>query len=221
MNSPDIETMEPFKALAHARWMPVASLSRADLAVPLAEALADEGLPILEITFRTPAVLSALEAVRRRYPRMLLGAGTVLKPSQARDAVAAGAKFLVSPGYLPEVGEAAAGLGVPYLPGIFTATELTRVVLDGWTAAKVFPAEAGGGAALLKALSGPFPEMLFVPTGGIHLRNAQPYLDLPSVMAVGVGDLCPNDLMEAGRWAEVRTRIRQYLGLTLDRAQAV
>jgi 2-dehydro-3-deoxyphosphogluconate aldolase / (4S)-4-hydroxy-2-oxoglutarate aldolase len=151
-------------------------------ALSLAEALVADGMPAIEVTLRTPAALSAIEAIAE-VPGAVVGAGTVTSPTQAEAALAAGARFLVSPGTTPRLLDALRG--VPFLPGAATASEVLALLERGIELAKFFPAEASGGVAAIQALAGPFPQMRFCPTGGIDAEKAQRYLAQPNVPCVG------------------------------------
>ena len=176
--------------LAAAPVIPVLTLADAADAIAVAEALVAGGLPVIEVTLRTPAALDAIRAMRR-VPGAMVGAGTVLDPQQLEAAADAGAAFIVSPGLSDKVAEAAAARALPYLPGVATASEIMRARDLGFAHVKFFPAEAAGGIPALKALSAAFPGMLFCPTGGLTLESAQSWLDLPAVACVGGSWLVP------------------------------
>ncbi len=180
--------------------VPVVELPAVELAVPLAEALAAGGLPCVEITLRTPAAFAGLEAVRRRFPGMLLGAGTVLSEEQADAAVAAGADFIVSPGTSPVLIEHCIARGVPILPGVCTPTEIEVVRAYGLRTMKFFPAEPMGGAPFLHALCGPYQDVGFVPTGSINPAVLPGYLALPQVVACGGSWMVKPDVLIAGEF---------------------
>jgi 2-dehydro-3-deoxyphosphogluconate aldolase/(4S)-4-hydroxy-2-oxoglutarate aldolase len=182
--------------------IPVVVLEDADQAVPLARTLVDAGLPAIEITLRTPAALEAIARVAAEVPEACVGAGTVVSPAQAELALAAGARFLVSPGSTPALLDALAG--VPYLAGVATASEVMALLERGITAAKFFPAEANGGVAALRALAGPFPQVRFCPTGGIDAAKAPDYLALPNVACVGGSWMLPPPAVKAGDWELIR-----------------
>lgn len=182
--------------------IPVIVIERASDARPLAEALARGGLPVLEITLRTPAALDALRTMAAQRD-LVAGAGTVLDAQQAEAAVAAGARFLVSPGLSDAVQDAAARLGVPLLPGATTATEMMRARAKGFTRLKFFPAEVAGGVAALKAYAAVFPDLRFCPTGGITSTLAPDYLALPNVACVGGSWVLPHEAMAAGDWGRI------------------
>ncbi len=171
--------------LARAPVIPVVVLDDAERAVPLARSLVDAGMPVIEITLRTPAALEAIELIAAEVPEAWVGAGTVTSPSHADDALAAGAQFLVSPGTTPRLLDALEDSGVPFLPGVATASDIIALLERGITAAKFFPAEASGGVAALRAFAGPFPQVSFCPTGGIDAAKAPGYLALGNVACVG------------------------------------
>lgn len=188
--------------LALAPVIPVVVLEDADAAVPLARTLVEAGLPAIEITLRTPAALEAIANIAADVPEAVVGAGTVVTGAQAQDALAAGARFLVSPGSTPALLDALAG--VPFLAGAVTASEVMALLERGITAAKFFPAESSGGVPALRALAGPFPRMRFCPTGGINAAKAQDYLALPNVACVGGSWMLPPPAVKAGDWERVR-----------------
>jgi 2-dehydro-3-deoxyphosphogluconate aldolase/(4S)-4-hydroxy-2-oxoglutarate aldolase len=160
------------------------------------------------VTLRTPAALDVIRAMASD-PDMLVGAGTVLTPGQVEDAVAAGARFIVSPGFDREVVEACGRLGVPAIPGVATATEIQMALRAGIGVVKLFPAEALGGVTTLQALGAPFPALRFIPTGGITPENAGRYLEQPAVLAIGGSWMAPSALIDAGRFDEITWRARE------------
>ncbi len=165
--------------------IPIAEIARVEEAVPLARALREGGAAALEVTLRTPAAPAAIAAISAELPGLAVGAGSVRRVDQVEEAVAAGARFLVSPGTTPALSEALAAAAVPALPGCATASEAIALLERGFTALKLFPAEAAGGPRLLRALAGPLPEATFCPTGGIAAEQAADYLALANVGAVG------------------------------------
>ncbi len=177
-------------------------------AVPLARALHAVGLDVLEVTLRTPAALPAIAAIASEVPEAKVGAGTVLTPDDARRAADAGACFVVSPGYTDELDAACRDLGLPWLPGIATASDAMRLLSRGYDFAKFFPAAAAGGVAMLRALAGPFPGLSFCPTGGIDAANAADFLALPNVPCVGGSWVVPREAVHAGRWEEITALAR-------------
>jgi 2-dehydro-3-deoxyphosphogluconate aldolase/(4S)-4-hydroxy-2-oxoglutarate aldolase len=203
--------------------VPVVVIEREAHARQLADALASGGIPCAEITLRTPAGLSAIEAVAH-LEHFHVGAGTVLNEQQARDAVAAGARFIVSPGFDEGVWAVGQASGVPVIPGIATATEAQRALNAGAGTVKFFPASTSGGIPALKALSAPFGQLKFMPTGGVTLNDAPAWLDVPAVVAVGGSWLTPPVLLAEGRFGEIQRIARQTLdalrATDADRAQA-
>jgi 2-dehydro-3-deoxyphosphogluconate aldolase / (4S)-4-hydroxy-2-oxoglutarate aldolase len=188
--------------LGGARIVPVVVLDDADSAQPLAEALLWGGLPVAEVTFRTPAAEVALRRMAA-VPGLLVGAGTVVSASQVDVAVEAGARFIVSPGLSRAVVERAQQHGVPVFPGVATATELMSALELGLRVVKFFPAETLGGVAALKAIAAPFPGVRFVPTGGITAATAGSYLALPYVAAIGGSWMVTAQLVASGKFDEV------------------
>jgi 2-dehydro-3-deoxyphosphogluconate aldolase/(4S)-4-hydroxy-2-oxoglutarate aldolase len=165
--------------------MPVVVIDDADDAVPTARALLAGGIGVIELTLRTPAALSAIERVAAEVPDIVIGAGTVVSPDQAKQAADAGAKFLVTPGCTDAVVDACFESGLPFLPGASTVSEAMRLAERGLSALKFFPAEASGGVAYLKSIAGPLPSLKFCPTGGITVASAPSYLALPNVGCIG------------------------------------
>jgi 2-dehydro-3-deoxyphosphogluconate aldolase/(4S)-4-hydroxy-2-oxoglutarate aldolase len=181
----------------------VLTIERAVDAIPLARALLDGGIKVLEVTLRTSAALDAIKAIAAEAPEAIVGAGTVLTPWDWDAAQAAGARFIVSPGLTEPLIAAAASNALPFLPGVATASELMRGLDAGLSRYKFFPAEAAGGPAVLKAFSGPFPSCLFCPTGGVTAANARDYLDLPNVACVGGGWVAPPEAIRQGDWIRI------------------
>ncbi len=194
--------------LAGTRVIPVVTIERAEQAVPLARALTAGGLRLIEVTLRTPAALDALGVIAAALPEAVLGAGTLRDPKQLGAARAAGARFGVSPGHTPELLVAAETAGLPFLPGVATASEAMALAGRGYSLFKLFPAEALGGVATLRALAGPLPELAFCPSGGIGQANLSAYLACPNVACVGGSWIAPPELLEAGDWAEIEARAR-------------
>jgi 2-dehydro-3-deoxyphosphogluconate aldolase/(4S)-4-hydroxy-2-oxoglutarate aldolase len=185
------------------RVVPVVSVESAADAPGLAAALADGGLPVVEITFRTPAAADAIAAARAARPDVLVGAGTVLDAATVERAAAAGAQFIVAPGYDASVLARAHEIGLPMIPGALTPTEIERALADGITLVKFFPAEAAGGVRYLKAVSAPFAAVRFMPTGGVTPANLRDYLALPSVAACGGTWIAPADAIREHRWPDI------------------
>lgn len=194
--------------------IPVLKIDDAAAAAPLARALARGGLPLIEITLRTPAALEAIRRASGEVEEAVVGAGTILSPQQYAAAAAAGARFIVSPGVTPALLDAAASSDVPFLPGAITPGEVLAARDAGLRFLKFFPAEQAGGAAFLKALAAPIPDIRFCPTGGITAANAVAYLKLPNVACVGGSWIAPDHLVAAGAWAEIENLARQAAGLS-------
>jgi 2-dehydro-3-deoxyphosphogluconate aldolase / (4S)-4-hydroxy-2-oxoglutarate aldolase len=184
--------------------IPVLSIERERDAVPLARALYEGGLGVIEVTFRTAAAAASIAAIGAALPQVTVGAGTLLRAADIAAAVGAGAKFLVSPGTTPELAGAALATELPYLPGVATPSEIMAARALGVCVMKLFPAEAMGGAALLRALAPVFPGIAFCPTGGIDELSAADYLALPNVPLVGGSWMAPRDAIAAGDWPRIR-----------------
>jgi 2-dehydro-3-deoxyphosphogluconate aldolase/(4S)-4-hydroxy-2-oxoglutarate aldolase len=191
--------------------IPVVVLEDAADAVPLARALLDGGVPIVEVTLRTPTALDAVRAIADEVPDMLVGAGTVLTAEQAKAATAAGARFLVSPGNTERLLDAFGEQGLPFLPGAATPSEMMRLLERGITEAKFFPAVPAGGVELLRAIYGPLPQLRFSANGGITARNMADFLALPNVACVGGSWITPADTLAARDWATI-TRLAREIG---------
>lgn len=198
--------------------IPVLSVEREADAVPLARALHEGGLSVIEITFRTAAAEAAIAAIARELPQVTVGAGTLLRAGDVAAAVRAGARFLVSPGALPELAGAALATDLPYLPGVATPSEIMAARALGICVMKLFPAEAMGGISLLRALAPVFPGIAFCPTGGIDERTAEHYLALPNVPMVGGSWMAPRDAIIAGDWPRIRRLAERAAGI--GRAEA-
>lgn len=188
--------------------VPVIAIDNAGDAVPLAKAILAGGLDAAEITFRTPAAAEAIAAITAAFPEMWVGAGTVLTVEDAQRARDAGARFIVSPGYDPDVVAWCLEAGVPVLPGIATASEAQTALYQGLTAVKVYPAAQLGGPGFLRALSAVYPGLRLMPTGGVRPETVCDYLDVPNVVAAGGTWLCPKNLIAEGRFDEITGIIR-------------
>ncbi|GGR41661.1 ketohydroxyglutarate aldolase [Streptomyces cinereoruber] len=188
--------------------VPVVVIEDAADAVPLARALVAGGLPLIEVTLRTPAALDALRAIADGVPEAVVGAGTVVSAAGVADAVGAGARFLVSPGWTGRLLGAMRESGVPFLPGVSTVSEVVALLEQGVDAMKFFPAEAAGGVPYLKSLAGPLPQARFCPTGGVSAASAPAYLALPNVGCVGGTWMLPPDALAARDWARVESLAR-------------
>ncbi|MER7193621.1 bifunctional 4-hydroxy-2-oxoglutarate aldolase/2-dehydro-3-deoxy-phosphogluconate aldolase [Streptomyces flaveolus] len=194
--------------------VPVVVVDDLSDAVPLARALVAGGLPAIEVTLRTPVAVDAIRAIAEEVPGAVVGAGTVITPEQVGEVVAAGARFLVSPGWTDTLLEAMRGSGVPFLPGVSTTSEVVALLERGVREMKFFPAEAAGGTAYLKALAAPLPQARFCPTGGIGPASAPEYLALPNVGCVGGSWMLPKDAVAGRDWARVEALARAAAGLS-------
>ena len=183
--------------------IPVIVLQQVEHAVPMARALVDGGVRVLEVTLRTQAALACMRAIAREVPEAVVGAGTLRSAADVQAAVDAGCRFGVSPGYTAEIGAACRRLGLPLLPGVATASEVMAAQADGLGFLKFFPATAAGGIPMLKALAGPFPDVAFCPTGGITPETARDFLALPNVKVCGGSWLTPADALASGDWARI------------------
>lgn len=204
----------PFDILAELRavpLLPVLTLRRAADAVPLARALVDGGIRLLEITLRTEAAAEAAAAIAAKVPEAAVGLGTVTAPADLRRAREIGARFALSPGCTQALLRAAVEEGLPFIPGVATPSELMTAADRGFSLVKFFPAESLGGVAAIKSLGGPFPAARFCPTGGIGESNLAAYLALPNVVAVGTSALAPDADVTAGEFARIAERTRRWL----------
>ena len=197
--------MDMIETLGKAGIIPVIVIEKEEQAVPLAKALVKGGLPVLEVTFRTQAAAGAIAAICREVPEAVVGAGTLLTPQMVRDAKAAGAVFGVAPGFDPAVIAEAKTQGLPFCPGIATASELSQALTAGCGLVKFFPAEAAGGVKMIKNLLGAFrfTGVKFMPTGGVNLSNVGDYLAVPEIACCGGTWIVPKDALAAGDWAKI------------------
>jgi len=202
-------TMNTLDLITYGPVIPVIVLHRVEDAVPLARALVEGGVRVLEVTLRTTLALRCIEAIARDVPEAIVGAGTVRSADDALAAGDAGSRFAVSPGYTSAVGTACRDIALPLLPGVATASEVMAAQADGLSFLKFFPASTIGGIPLLKALAGPFPDVVFCPTGGITAETAPQYLALPNVKVCGGSWLTPDDAVQAGDWARITQLARE------------
>lgn len=189
--------------LEEARLVPVIKLDRTEDAKPLAEALCAGGLPVAEVTFRTDAAQESIRIMKKEFPEMNVGAGTVVNVEQAQRALDAGAAFIVSPGINSEVVEFALDRNIPVFPGTCTPTEVMQAMSYGLEVVKFFPAKQYGGLATIKALAAPFPSMRFMPTGGINIDNMMDFLSFDRIIAVGGSWMVKDSLIREGRFDEI------------------
>ena len=204
------QTPSAFESIARIGVVPVVTVESLDAAIPLADALAEGGLPLVEITFRTAAAADVIDAIRRARPKMLVGAGTVVTAENLRSAIGAGAQFGVAPGLNPEIVEQADHGGLPFVPGVCTPSEIERAMFLGCTLLKFFPSEALGGAATIQAMTAPYAhlKLQLMPSGGVTLENMAGYLRTAMVAAVGATSIARADDLASGNWAEIRSRCR-------------
>ncbi|MBL8508202.1 MAG: bifunctional 4-hydroxy-2-oxoglutarate aldolase/2-dehydro-3-deoxy-phosphogluconate aldolase [Chitinimonas sp.] len=193
--------------------MPVIVIDRIEDAVPLAQALVAGGIRVLEVTLRTPVALAAVRAIAAAVPDAIVGVGTVTRPEQFAEAKTAGAVFAVTPGLTEELAQAAKAAGIALLPGVMTPSEVIAALGWGFDAMKLFPAEQAGGMGMLKAMAGPFADVLFCPTGGVTVESAPRFLALPNVGCVGGSWLVPKDRIAAGDWRAVTQLAREAAAL--------
>ena len=205
--------MQPIDLADHGPVIPVIVIQRVEDAVPMARALVAGGVRVLEVTLRTPVALQAMEAIARAVPEAIVGAGTVRSLADAQAAKNAGCRFAVSPGYSSAIGQACRDIDLPLLPGVATGSEVMQANADGYYFLKFFPATAAGGIPMLKALAGPFGDVVFCPTGGITLESAPQFLALPNVKVCGGSWLTPPDAVAAGDWARIETLAREASAL--------
>jgi 2-dehydro-3-deoxyphosphogluconate aldolase / (4S)-4-hydroxy-2-oxoglutarate aldolase len=196
------------RILSLAPVIPVLTVARLEHAVPLAKALVQGGLPVLEITLRTPVALAAITAMRSALPDAVVGAGTLTRATDFAAAEKAGAQFGVSPGSNREILDAARSVGYPLLPGVMTPSEVLAARSAGFLALKLFPAQQAGGIEMLRALHAPIPDVMFCPTGGITRELAPRYLALPNVYCVGGSWVAPAQLIAAGDWSGIERLAR-------------
>ncbi|MCI8387460.1 MAG: bifunctional 4-hydroxy-2-oxoglutarate aldolase/2-dehydro-3-deoxy-phosphogluconate aldolase [Clostridiales bacterium] len=199
--------------------VPVVKIDDVEKAVPLAKALCEGGLPVAEITFRTACAEEAIKRITAEFPNMLVGAGTVLTPEQADKAVAAGAKFIVSPGLNPKVVKHCIDIGVPITPGCSNPSDIEAALELGLDVVKFFPAEAAGGLAMIKAMSAPYGGLKFMPTGGLNESNILSYLKFNKILACGGSYMVSSDLINAGEFDKIaeltRAAVMQMHGFEL------
>ena len=195
--------------------VPVIALDEVKDAKPLAKALIDGGLPCAEVTFRTAAAEESIRVIAEEYPEMLVGAGTVLTTEQVDKAVAAGAKFIVSPGLNPEVVKYCVDKNIPVCPGCSNPSDIEQAISLGLDVVKFFPAEAAGGLAMIKAMSAPYVNMKFMPTGGINAKNLNEYLCFKKIIACGGSWMVKSDMIKAGEFDKITDLTKEAVELML------
>ena len=201
------------KQLQNLGIVPVVVLDNAKEAEALAKALCEGGIPCAEVTFRTEAAEESIRIMTKKFSEMLIGAGTVLTTEQVDRAIAAGAKFIVSPGLNPKVVAYCQEKGIPVTPGVQTPSEIEQALEFGLDAVKFFPAEAAGGLTMIKALAGPYVNVKFMPTGGISLKNAPEYLSCNKVFAVGGSWIAKKELINAGKFDEIAALAKEAVAM--------
>ena len=196
--------------------VPVVVLDHVEEAAPLAKALCDGGLPCAEVTFRTDAAEEAIRVMTEQFPQMLVGAGTVLTTDQVNHAVAAGAKFIVSPGLNPTVVDYCVKRGIPVIPGCSTPSDVEVAMEFGLKVVKFFPAEPAGGLNYIKAISAPYSNIKFMPTGGINPQNVSSYLSYPAILACGGSWMVKKSLVQEGKFDEIEKLVREAVELVSE-----
>ena len=207
MNTPKME--EAIKRFSEVGIIPVVVLNDAKDAEPLGQALMEGGLPAAEVTFRTDAAEESIRIMSEKFPDMLVGAGTVLTIDQAERAIAAGAKFIVSPGFDPEIVQFCLDRDIPVCPGVQTPTEVIQAYKFGLDHVKFFPAENAGGLAMIKAVGAAFPNMKFMPTGGISASNVTEYLENSKIFCCGGSWMVKGDMIKAGEFDKIREKVAE------------
>jgi 2-dehydro-3-deoxyphosphogluconate aldolase / (4S)-4-hydroxy-2-oxoglutarate aldolase len=201
--------------LAKVKVVPIIQIEHLSDALPLAETLIQNGLPIAEITLRSSCALDAIQTINEHFPEMLIIAGTVTNKEQTNLAIKAGAKIVVSPGFNPETVRYCVSKGIDIIPGVATPGEMEQAMNYGLTTVKFFPAEANGGVKTLKAVSAPYRQLNFMPTGGITPSNINDYLALPCVVCCGGSWMVDRNLIYQGKWAELGSLIKNAVALVL------
>lgn len=196
--------------------IPVVVLNRAEDAKPLAKALCEGGLKCAEVTFRTEAAEESIRIMSQEFPDMMVGAGTVLTVEQVDRAVNAGAKFIVSPGFDPEIVDYCIGKDIPVVPGCVTPSEVAQGVKRGLEVLKFFPAEQAGGVAMIKAMAAPYTGVKFMPTGGINASNLESYLSFSKIVACGGSWMVKADLVDSGNFEKITELTKEAVKLVAD-----
>jgi 2-dehydro-3-deoxyphosphogluconate aldolase/(4S)-4-hydroxy-2-oxoglutarate aldolase len=205
--------MNALSIIHETKIVPVVVIDDVEKAVPLANALLAGGINVMEVTFRTAAGAAAIEAVAKNCPGMLLGAGTIVNEQQCKQAIDKGAQYIVSPGFDREIVKYCVQQGIDVLPGCITATEIMATLEFGLNVLKFFPANTSGGLNAMKALTGPFPQISFIPSGGINVQNLKEYLEAPFIYAVGGSWMCNREDIAAGNFSKITELCQQALAL--------
>ncbi|CAV18378.1 bifunctional 4-hydroxy-2-oxoglutarate aldolase/2-dehydro-3-deoxy-phosphogluconate aldolase [Vibrio sp. 10N.222.54.F12] len=198
--------------LANLKVIPVIAINRAEDAIPLGKALVENGMPCAEITLRTECAIEAIRIMRKEFPDMLIGSGTVLTNEQVDASIEAGVDFIVSPGFNPRTVQYCIDKGVAIVPGVNNPSLVEQAMEMGLRTLKFFPAEPSGGTGMLKALTAVYP-VKFMPTGGVSLKNVDEYLSIPSVLACGGTWMVPTNLIDEGKWDELGKLVRDAVEL--------
>jgi 2-dehydro-3-deoxyphosphogluconate aldolase / (4S)-4-hydroxy-2-oxoglutarate aldolase len=198
--------------LSEIKVVPVIAIKDASKAAKLAEVLVENGLPCAEVTFRTEQAADAIKEMRKAFPDMLIGSGTILTTEQVDQSIAAGVDFIVSPGFNPTTVKYCQQRNIAIVPGVNTPSLVEQAMEMGLDTLKFFPAEPSGGTAMLKALSAVYP-VKFMPTGGVNPKNVKDYLAIPTVLACGGTWMVPNDLIDNGQWDELAKLVREVAGI--------
>lgn len=205
--------MNIFETIKEFKIVPVATIEKREDAIQLGKTLIEAGLPVIEVTFRTEAAAESIKVLATEFPNLLVGAGTVLKIEQVKEATNVGAQFIVTPGFNPKVVDYCVEKRIPIIPGVNTPTMVEWALEKGIEVVKFFPANLSGGEKMLKTLSGPYPSMMFLPTGGINNESLTSYLDLPNVIACGGSWIINKDLIADRKYKEIKDLIRSALSL--------
>jgi len=205
--------MDVFEKIKEFKIIPVAIINNVNDAIPLGKALIEAGLPVIEVTFRTEAAAESIKKLTKELPNLFVGAGTVLKVDQVKKAVEAGAQFIVTPGFNPKVVDYCVEQNIPIIPGVNTPTMVEWALDRGVKVVKFFPADLSGGPKMLRTLAGPYPDMRFLPTGGINNDTLNKYLELPNVIACGGSWIVREDLISEGKFGEIKKLTKAALSL--------
>lgn len=211
--------LSPLAVLRKHRLNVVVTIDDAAHAVETARALEEGGIRSVEITMRTPAALKAIEKIAAECPGIVVGAGTVLTPDNARDVRSAGGKFCIAPGFNPEMVDYCLAHSIPVFPGVATASEMEAAVRKGLSVLKVFPIEALGGVPFLKMVAGPFRNLEWVPSGGVTAANLATYLAYDKIVACGLTWIAPTDLINAGKFDEIRDNAKEAVAVAMEKLQ--
>lgn len=200
--------------------VPVVVMDEDAAAVPLAKCLLEAGIGMIEVTLRRPGAWKVIERLITEVPEIMTGAGSVTNAEQLQRLAKMGCHFAVSPGMTHKLIHAALDTGLPYLPGVATASEVLMAMEEGVDTLKFFPAAQAGGIQMLRALHAPLPDVMFCPTGGINIDNASEYISLPNVIAVGSSWIVPEAAIVAGEWSEIADRVARFRSIILEEASA-